>query len=86
MDAWSALSKIAPGEPESIRDNQWVDTTNKANAAEAARLEAQLKGYKNNLIKESIRVSNFLYDSWYTQYSLLTYNGTDGKRGFRQTL
>lgn len=56
-DALSALKSIAPNEPEAQRDNEWIDVTNKVNAAETARLEAQLKGYKNNLIKESIRVS-----------------------------
>ncbi|KAF7879175.1 hypothetical protein EAF04_000373 [Stromatinia cepivora] len=58
MDAWAALSKMAPNEPEAFRDDQWIDATNKSNAAEAARLEAQLKGYKNNLIKESTRMGN----------------------------
>ncbi|CAD6456417.1 6f7bf864-1cbe-4e8d-b67f-38fa8d54ed51 [Sclerotinia trifoliorum] len=58
MDACAALTKIAPNEPEAFRDDQWIDATNKSNAAEAARLEAQLKGYKNNLIKESTRMGN----------------------------
>ncbi|KAA8568383.1 hypothetical protein EYC84_007419 [Monilinia fructicola] len=57
-DALSALKSIAPNEPEAQRDNEWIDVTNKVNAAETARLEAQLKGYKNNLIKESIRMGN----------------------------
>ncbi|EDN97703.1 hypothetical protein SS1G_12557 [Sclerotinia sclerotiorum 1980 UF-70] len=58
MDAYAALAKVAPNEPEAFRDDQWIDATNKSNAAEAARLEAQLKGYKNNLIKESTRMGN----------------------------
>ncbi|ATZ54385.1 hypothetical protein BCIN_10g03920 [Botrytis cinerea B05.10] len=58
MDGWAAMSRIAPNEPEAVRDDQWIDATNKSNAAEAASLEAQLKGYKNNLIKESIRMGN----------------------------
>ncbi|KAI9646062.1 hypothetical protein NHQ30_005500 [Ciborinia camelliae] len=58
MDAWAALTKIAPHEPEAFRDDKWIDATNKSNAAESARLEAQLKGYKNNLVKESIRMGN----------------------------
>jgi 26S proteasome subunit RPN7 len=33
-----------------------MDMTEKQNQAETQRLEAELKGYKNNLIKESIRV------------------------------
>lgn len=61
MDGWAAMSRIAPNEPEAVRDDQWIDATNKSNAAEAASLEAQLKGYKNNLIKESIRVSHLTY-------------------------
>lgn len=59
-DAYSALKLIAPDEPEAQRDDEWYDSTTKGNTQETQRLEAQLKGYKNNLIKESIRVSWFL--------------------------
>lgn len=61
MDGWAALSRIAPNEPEAIRDDKWIEATNKSNAATAADLEGQLKQYKNNLIKESIRVSHHSY-------------------------
>jgi COP9 signalosome complex subunit 1 len=34
----------------------WMEATTKQVKAETDRLEFELKGYKNNLIKESIRV------------------------------
>ena len=52
-----ALRIVAPDDPNSQPDRVWVSNTERANKAETARLEAELKGYKNNLIKESIRVS-----------------------------
>lgn len=55
-DAWDCIRLAAPGEPEAQRDEAWIDATEKANKTETARLESELKGYKNNLIKESIRV------------------------------
>lgn len=51
-----ALAEVAPNESESILDTEWVDRTQKLVKAETDRLEHELKGYKNNLIKESIRV------------------------------
>ncbi|KAJ6787831.1 hypothetical protein PWT90_09554 [Aphanocladium album] len=54
--AWDAIRKLAPNEPEAARDEAWIDATEKSNKAETQRLESELKGYKNNLIKESIRV------------------------------
>jgi len=56
LDAQSLLQEIGPQEAEAQRDQSWIDKTNKQNEAETQRLEAELKGYKNNLIKESIRV------------------------------
>jgi COP9 signalosome complex subunit 1 len=56
LEAWSQLEGIAPNEPEAVRDEEWIANTDKLNQAETARLETELKGYKNNLIKESIRV------------------------------
>lgn len=38
-------------------DLAWMEKKRKVNKAETIRLEHELKGYKNNLIKESIRVS-----------------------------
>ncbi|CAI6085433.1 hypothetical protein V2G26_020603 [Clonostachys chloroleuca] len=56
--AWEYIRVAAPNEPEAIRDNAWIESTETANKAETARLEVELKGYRNNLIKESIRMGN----------------------------
>jgi len=42
---------------DNLLDPVWAAQQEKKNATETARLENELKGYKNNLIKESIRVS-----------------------------
>lgn len=55
---------MAPEEPEAKQDQAWLKKTEQANRAEGQRLETELKGYKNNLIKESIRVSLSLYHQW----------------------
>lgn len=64
-EAWDHIREAAPGEPEAKRDDVWIEAKEKANRAETTRLEAELKGYKNNLIKESIRVSTpfLLYET-----------------------
>ena len=54
--AVEALAHVAPKESEAILDTSWVNRTLKTVKAETERLEHELKGYKNNLIKESIRV------------------------------
>lgn len=56
-DAWDCIRQAAPQEPEATRDDAWIERNEAANRAETSRLEAELKGYKNNLIKESIRVT-----------------------------
>ncbi|PGG99443.1 hypothetical protein AJ79_08517 [Helicocarpus griseus UAMH5409] len=58
MSAVEALSRVAPQDPEAKPDTAWVDHTSKVVKAETDRLEHELKGYKNNLIKESIRMGN----------------------------
>lgn len=55
-DAWECMRIAAPDEPEAVFDQAWVTSTEKSNKVETHRLEAELKGYKNNLVKESIRV------------------------------
>jgi hypothetical protein len=58
QDAVSLLNKFnPPGDGSTGLDMAWLEKREKQNAAETARLESELKGYKNNLIKESIRVS-----------------------------
>ncbi|PGH16358.1 hypothetical protein AJ80_05208 [Polytolypa hystricis UAMH7299] len=56
--AVEALAKAAPQDSEAVLDTEWVDRTLKTVKAETDRLEHELKGYKNNLIKESIRMGN----------------------------
>ncbi|KAJ4309265.1 hypothetical protein N0V84_011606 [Fusarium piperis] len=57
-EAWDCIRFAAPNEPEAQKDQSWVDKTERANRAETARLEAELKQYRHNLIKESIRMGN----------------------------
>lgn len=51
-----SIRLIDPNNPAAAYNHQWVETTEKTNKAELNRLETELKGYKNNLVKESIRV------------------------------
>lgn len=55
--AVSALREISPDDPNAKPDLSWIEKTSKQVKVETDRLETELKGYKNNLIKESIRVS-----------------------------
>lgn len=56
-EAVENLRMICPDDRDAVLDTDWMERTKTANRAETQRLEAELKGYKNNLIKESIRVS-----------------------------
>ena len=47
---------LEPGNPKAHKDDAWVTKINRENKSETSKLEMELKGYKNNLIKESIRV------------------------------
>ena len=57
--AVSALYGIIPEGAPGVPDLAWIDRMNKQIKAETDRLELELKGYKNNLIKESIRVKYY---------------------------
>ncbi|KAK3692370.1 26S proteasome subunit RPN7-domain-containing protein [Podospora appendiculata] len=57
-EAVECLRIAAPSEPEASFDKAWLENTETANQNETRRLTAELKGYKNNLIKESIRMGN----------------------------
>ncbi|KAG6005756.1 hypothetical protein E4U21_007707 [Claviceps maximensis] len=57
-EAWDCLRQVAPDDPEAQQDHAWIEKTETENKAETTRLENELKGYKNNLIKESIRMGN----------------------------
>ncbi|KAL9587111.1 MAG: hypothetical protein Q9212_000478 [Teloschistes hypoglaucus] len=54
--ALDAMREIVPSQAKVLQDPSWVDRTSKQIKAESDRLEMELKGYKNNLIKESIRM------------------------------
>ena len=57
-DALQLLKRSSRGsDVDGQADLAWVEKKEKQNKAETTRLEHELKGYKNNLIKESIRVS-----------------------------
>ncbi|EJT68765.1 CSN-1 [Gaeumannomyces tritici R3-111a-1] len=57
-EAADLLRQASPREAEALVDAQWADATEKANREETRRLEQELKGYKNNLVRESIRMGN----------------------------
>ncbi|EXJ78303.1 hypothetical protein A1O3_09464 [Capronia epimyces CBS 606.96] len=58
-EAIALLKKAAKGQNvDKFLDPVWAAQQEKKNAAETSRLEGELKGYKNNLIKESIRMGN----------------------------
>lgn len=50
------MRNMDPSDPLATPDSDWVDKATKLNEQETLRLEHELRGYKNNLIKESIRV------------------------------
>ena len=62
-------------------DLAWMEKKEKQNKAETTRLEHELKGYKNNLIKESIRVSSASQMSFPLSLGFLTLlTHADGQR------
>lgn len=52
------LSGIAPQDPAAFTDTAWAEKKAQESQREQDRLEHELKSYKNNLIKESIRMGN----------------------------
>ena len=50
------LRLVAPSAPEAVIDQTWMEHATRTTKATTEKLEAELKNYKNNLIKESIRV------------------------------
>ncbi|KAF2132314.1 PCI-domain-containing protein [Dothidotthia symphoricarpi CBS 119687] len=62
------LSSIVPDDPAALIDTAWAEKKTRETQLEQNRLEHELKSYKNNLIKESIRMGNedighFFYDT-----------------------
>ncbi|KAI5207911.1 hypothetical protein E4T39_01688 [Aureobasidium subglaciale] len=56
LDLANLLHSLSPSDELAKIDTAWVEKTNKLNEHETERLEHELRGYKNNLIKESIRM------------------------------
>lgn len=54
--AVTALQEVTPDDPDTRPNAAWIEKTNRQVKAQTDHLELELKGYKNNLIKESIRV------------------------------
>ena len=50
------LQQVLPSCQEATPDRVWMEHASRTAKANTERLEAELKNYKNNLIKESIRV------------------------------
>ncbi|KAI9763072.1 MAG: hypothetical protein M1835_007945 [Candelina submexicana] len=63
--AVSLLHHHRRDDPAACSDAEWLDKTSKQVKAEADRLEHELKGYKNNLIKESIRMGHEDFGNFY---------------------
>lgn len=61
--AVTALQEVVPNDPDARPDTVWIEKTSRQLKVQTDHLESELKGYKNNLIKESTRVrrrvSNF---------------------------
>ncbi|KAJ5157640.1 COP9 signalosome complex subunit 1 [Penicillium canariense] len=53
-----ALAEAAPNEEDASLDTAWVRNVQRQVQMQSERLEQELRGYKNNLIKESIRMGN----------------------------
>ncbi|KAJ5156585.1 COP9 signalosome subunit 1 (CsnA), partial [Penicillium capsulatum] len=53
-----ALAEVAPNDPDASLHSAWVQEVQLSVRAQSERLEQELRGYKNNLIKESIRMGN----------------------------
>lgn len=66
-DTVHRLSQITNKSVKELTDQKWIDFQEKKNAAETKRLENELKQYKNNLIRESIRVRQrcWLLDAYF---------------------
>lgn len=69
----SQLQQHNPTLPEATLDQAWMDHTIRSSKLTVEKLEAELKNYKNNLIKESIRVCRAIME--------LTLDGSYGSRG-----
>lgn len=62
QDALTIRNQLPPGVKADrvFADQAWASETERANKSEVEKLEMELRGYQNNMIKESIRVSSWL--------------------------
>ncbi|KAL1611852.1 hypothetical protein SLS60_000073 [Paraconiothyrium brasiliense] len=58
LDLVEEFAQIAPDDPAALTDTTWATERTKKVEAEKDKLEHELKSYKNNMIKESIRMGN----------------------------
>ena len=58
LDLVEDFDQIAPEDPAALTDTTWASEKTRKVEAEKDKLEHELKSYKNNMIKESIRVSH----------------------------
>lgn len=58
LDLVDEFALIAPDDPAALTDTAWATERTKKVQAEKEKLEHELKSYKNNMIKESIRMGN----------------------------
>ncbi|KAI8947350.1 26S proteasome subunit RPN7-domain-containing protein [Xylaria longipes] len=58
LEACECMRLAGPNEPEAQVDEAWVNATTNSNRNRTHQLEGELKGYKNNLVKESIRIGH----------------------------
>ena len=76
-NAVSYLRELAPNDPDATPDLDWIDRMKKQVKSATDKMELELKGYKNNLIKESIRVC---YTPMHAQAHQLRCLSEDGLR------
>ncbi|KAK4225514.1 26S proteasome subunit RPN7-domain-containing protein [Podospora fimiseda] len=57
-EAVECLRVAAPNDPAAVLDKSWVGRQDAFNRQETARILAEIKVYKNNLVKESIRIGH----------------------------
>ncbi|KAJ4286050.1 hypothetical protein N0V90_013397 [Kalmusia sp. IMI 367209] len=58
LDLTEEFAQIVPDDPIALTDTTWAEDKTKKIEAEKDKLEHELKSYKNNMIKESIRMGN----------------------------
>ena len=68
QDAVETLRHVSRNDPETELDKAWIDKISSSNKKETQHLESQLKVYRSNLVKESVRVSRFVSgNSWHRE-------------------